>query len=1269
MAITEAELVGGTNDPTSYARPFRPRTPTVSQAVGNEISYYFGGIAEQLRQNVTYGTKIEEGYDFTKHIPTGFEGYASAFATTVNPEHAADVARFITKRQELRQDQSDTPVGTSLVGALLNPINLIPIPLGVAMSGTRASLALTASRGALAVGSVEFAANLGIEQSDPVQTWTETFMNTATAAAFGGVATGLFSVPAVSKTNALAKVREQSTAIFTAARSMETMGGITPGAIDRFTARNTRPLGQTENVDDALLGVNTRISDLERELVIIADGSGEARLIQDEIDELKMQRQGFADEAFFRKVEEAGVDLGDIYRPSEGVDNPFINFVTNPFRRAITANFGAANNDVKKAFVALAGDAGTQLKLHEAGVTAPLSVHQLSTKDIGEFAVTYDGMVKLWAEDTGAPAPGTSVLSNPDVNMTSLSRMVQRDGLTITAWLSEVNRKRVVGGDMTSSEARAARMMDDYFARWEERLIETGQLRTKATLARKVNDLELEVTALRERIVTASDDKLDELNATLASRQSILDETRFELENPMLAEKEEAFLPRYWNMGEVRKNRQELKDILINWYEQNPYIIRFSDETMKWERIDLPADRDAIAKRADETIETILGNRTDPEGQNVFTGAGRPSALRSRQLDIPNSLVFKFIEQNPVNVMSSYASRTSASYHFAKQFGGNRSKVVGDMRTKLTLAGVKPDAIEKTVRDFNHLYDRVVGRVIQDPDAWNQRAAALLRDAASFTYLGGAGIAAVGDFGRIVMEHEGQTVVRVAQAMFDPVLRKASRDQVRAAGGALDMLLGSAHLRMVDDQNYNVISNGVMDRARNTFHTLNLLGPVTTIAKQFSGALAGHNLIELSGKLANGTATEFDITYLARHGIDPDLARAIAESPYQVDPKTGFILPNVDEWAGNYKVPTVEGNRVRIIEVNEDGSSVGKTNDAGEYVAAFYRPDEEGPGGTIYFDREHIETVKFNEKAWTKPRMEGVKPLPEDAFKTPREFANFVMLHEIMHTRFSAQDLNLPPKSAAYENRINQLAMIEHKKSQKMAQDTADRFRTAVNTSINNTVLMATPADKPIMMDGVVYVKAELGARIGLEPDKKNPAYSRIENAFLALPLQFYAYSLANVNKTVGLMMQGAVRNRTMGIAAMMGLGYMVTAIRTPDYVWEKMPIQDKLARSFDMSGIAALYSDLFYTGLQTSLAFGGPNITGGFISPRFPQKPNMVDAVTGLTGAGTSWAADMGRSAALFANGDYGEGAATFVKNLPFSNLWFIRGEVNEFSRYLRGQ
>ena len=1273
MAITEQQLVSGGYNPVDFAAPFRPQTPNVLQAASNEMSYYFGGFAERARQIATYGTKIEEGYDFTKHIPKGFEPYATAFARTVNPQHAADVASFIRERQQLRQDQSDTPIGTALIGSMLVPTNFLGIPIGIASTtagAVRATLPVITARGAAAVGVSELALNVGIEMTDPVQSMTETLMNTATAAAFGAAGAGLFSVPAVRRIDALEKVRTQSTAVFQAAQSMETMGGLNVGSINRYEPRTNRPLGASDTVDEELLRINSRLSDLDRELATIPDDSGLQRIIEDDIEALKVERATLADEVFFRKIEEAGVNLSDVYRPSKGADNVFINFVTNPFRRTLTDDYGSANNEIKRMFVSLAADAGTQLKLHEIGVAGPLSVNQLATTDMGKFTSSFDLMIKFWAEDTNAPDPSpTSLLNNSDVNLTSVARTAQGGRGSITNWFTEVNQKRISGGEMTPAQSKTAKIIDDYFADWEARLIETGQIRTKETLGRKINDLELEVRSLEAKLQNASDADVVTLRQELAQRQSVLDETQFEFDNPMLSEKSEPFFPRYWNMAEVKKNREELKGILSNWYSQNPYIIRFNEGSMKWERIDLSSDPDAIAARADETIETILGNRADDADQPVFTGAGRPSSLRSRQLDIPNSLVLKFIEQNPVTVMAAYTSRTSSSYHFAKQFGGNRAKVVADMRRKLEAAGVSQAKTAKTIRDFNHLYDRVVGRVIQDPDAWNQRIAAVLRDATTVTYLGGAGIAAIGDFGRIVMEHEGQNVVRVAQAMLDPVLRKASAYETRVAGGAADMLLGSAHLRMVDDQNYNVLSNGIMDRARNAFHTLNLLGPVTTMGKQFSGALAGHYFVELSQKLAKGQASEFEVTYLARHGIDKDLALRISESPYQVDTRTGLILPNTGEWTGNYKIPTVDGNMVRIVEVNEDGSSVGKTNSKGEYVAAYYRPNEGSAGGTIYFDREYMEGVKFEEKAWTKPRMEGVKPLAEDAFKTPREWANFAMWHEIMHTRFSAEDLGLPPQSAAYENKINDLAMKEHKKSQTVAQDTTDRFRVAVNTSINNTVMMATAADKPIMMDGVIYVKKEFGARLGLPPDPRNPEYSRIENAFLALPLQFYSYSLANVNKTVGLMMQNGVRSRHMGIAAMMGLGYMVTSIRTPDQIWQNMPIQDKVARSFDMSGIAALYSDLFYTGLQTSLALGGPNITGGVISPRFPQQPNMVDAVTNLTGASSSWVADMGRSAALFANGEYGDGASKFVKNLPFSNLWFIRGEVNEFSRYLRGQ
>ena len=1266
MAFTERELIGTASDPTNYSRGFRAQTPGFAQAAGNELQYYFGGIYQQASNNIVYGNKIQDGYDYKKSIPSGFESFASSYALTTSPEHAADLTRYIQERQKLRGEMADTPIGTSLLGSMVNPVNLISIPIGISMAGGRAALSQTMLRGGTALGSIELGLNLGIEATDPTQSMTETLINTATAAVFGAGATGLFSVPTVSKINALAKVREQADAVFRASQTVDTMGGMATGAVDRFAPRASRPFGAEEGVDQTLLNINDRLSGMERDLASLPEGSGEARIIQDQIDELKFQRQDYADEVFFRKVEEAGVDFGDIYRPSQGVDNPLINFVTNPFRRALNNNFGAANNEVKSVFVRLAADAGTQLRLHEVGIAAPLSVHQRSTTDMGKFASVYDSMTRLWAEDTSAPAVGTSLLSNSDINATSLARMAQREGSTISAWMTEVNRKRILGGDMTPAQAKAAKMIDDYFSDWEARLIETGQLRTRENMAKEIRDLELEVESLNARLATSAPEGVEELRRALDDRESTLAERRVDYDNPIAVEKAEPFLPRYWNMGEVRKNREELKNILIGWYEKNPYIIRFNETNLKWERIDLSTEPDAIARRADETIETILGNRPD-EDAVVFTGAGRPTTVRSRQLDIPNSLVFKFIEQNPVAVMSNYTARTSAMYHFAKEFGGNRAKVVSQMNDKMIQAGVSTAERQKTMRDFNHLYDRVVGRVIQDPDAWNQRIATVLRDAASLTYLGGAGIAAVGDFGRIVMEHEGQALVRGAQAMFDPVLRRASRDEVRVAGGALDMLLGSAHMRMIDDQSYNLLSNGVMDRVRNTFHTLNLLGPVTTIAKQFSGALAGHNLIEMSQRVAKGTASEFDVRYLSRHGIDEELAKRISDAPFQVDPKTGFILPNTSEWAGNYKIPTVEGERVRIIEYNEDGTPVGKTRGS-DYIPAYYRPNEGGDGGTIYFDREYIEGPMFSEKAWTKPRKKGVDALPEDAFKTPREWSNFVMLHEIMHTRFSAEDLNLPAKSAEYENRINAMAMVEHKQSQRIAEDTADRFRVAMNTAINNTVMMATPADKPIMMDGVLYVRQELGAKIGLDPDPRNPGYSRIENAFLALPLQFYSYSIANVNKTVGLMMQNAVRSRMMGVVAMLGLGYMVTAIRTPDYVWDEMSPQDKLARSFDMSGVAALYSDLFYTGMQTSLALGGPNITGGFLQPRYPQKPSAVDAVTNLTGAGSAWLADMGRSAAAFASGNYGDGASKFINNLPFSNLWFIKGEVNELGRYMSG-
>ena len=169
-------------------------------------------------------------------------------------------------------------------------------------------------------------------------------------------------------------------------------------------------------------------------------------------------------------------------------------------------------------------------------------------------------------------------------------------------------------------------------------------------------------------------------------------------------------------------------------------------------------------------------------------------------------------------------------------------------------------------------------------------------------------------------------------------------------------------------------------------------------------------------------------------------------------------------------------------------------------------------------------------------------------------------------------------------------------------------------------------------------------------------------SGLLGLPFQFYSYSLAAVNKTMGAFAHGQIKSQFIGSAAALGLGYMVLQIRTPDYV--DLSFQDQFARAFDYSGLAPLYSDLFYTSMATSLALGGPNITNGLLAAKYPQEPNIADAVTGLTGAGTSVGLDYYRGFQNLLTGNIGEGTKDLGRVLPFAQLFWLKGFTNNLTR-----
>ena len=216
---------------------------------------------------------------------------------------------------------------------------------------------------------------------------------------------------------------------------------------------------------------------------------------------------------------------------------------------------------------------------------------------------------------------------------------------------------------------------------------------------------------------------------------------------------------------------------------------------------------------------------------------------------------------------------------------------------------------------------------------------------------------------------------------------------------------------------------------------------------------------------------------------------------------------------------------------------------------------------------------------------------------------------------------------------------------------------------------MGTPVDKPVLVDGVFHIPMSLvqKLRLPMVEDSVVRGYARIESPLMGMPFQFMSYSFAAVNKITAAYAHDQAKNKAVAISAAMGLGFLSVYWKTPEFVREKMSTEDWVARSFDMSGLAALYSDAMYTSMVTSLAFGGPNITGGIVNPKYPVKKDAIEGIVGPLGTGPNIAHDIVRYGMYeFVTGNYGEGSKNIIRNLPFARLWFLKDYMNEGTRYL---
>jgi hypothetical protein len=1208
--------------------------------VGASLGYQYDPFLEHLYNKKQF-PELDMEYAPENDLE-GYEEYQNHLLYARNADHMASMKRGIEENKTRRDILSQSSFWAQLGAGLFDPINIIALPLG----GPALTVGKAAVRGAVGIGALQTGLEAIRYPLDPLATVSESALNIGFAAVAGGLITGAVAVPMARRNAALNRLVDTGNESYNQGIEFSTLGQMTNDEIRLAQSEGSRKKFFNKSRDDlrneSSLNGKT-IFGYEKILNkgVFEDGTpveGNALLnISFKREELINRNKLIDQELAIRRLQDDGAEITDKYNIAAG--GWVGSLISNPFKRVLNSKYP---DMAKKAIVNLASDSGYSLNLNKLGLSQGPSTYQQAKIMDGEWVSAHADMVELYGKSVTARVKKAGATKDP---------VLSQDD-----WYREVLRKRTKGEKAEGAEAEAIEIINKFFKKWEQRLDEVGLIGSK----KRIESLVAEGRIKRDRIINEftkyKNPKarwVEDHNARLNRLDAQLEEWEVTLsamaEEGFTPVKGEEFLPRYWNKDYIIANREAFAKVLFDWYSKNPYTYDLSSQ-MKWKRIELKTNDRDIAERVEQTINNILEISDAEDIPNV--GAGKSKHLKHRKLDIPNELVWDYMVQDPLAIMKGYTHKTAGKYQFARM---NNSKTVHEVLDEIIhnmhVAGKSGKEIDKYRKDYYHLYQRIVTSPMErSPDRWDNRAAFYLKEAAQLNYLGSAGISAIPDFAKIIMEHELGDVIKGLQTILKNTKIVLNAKEARLVGEAIELIQGNSHLRLVDDISNDIRSSSKYDKIKNTFYLANGLAPITQIAKTLDSVIRGHSLIDMSIKLRDGKASKMETEYLARYNIDKPMAIEIANAPWEMTNK-GFILPNTKAWENNYQFPKHDAIVVH-------GPTDSYTKD-GRYKGAFYNRKK----NTIYFDREYIEST-FVSKPWTKPQMAGVKPLPDDAFESPQSWANFVFMHEIMHNKLEPDLKKTSTSAAEYENVINELALEQHNTQPRMTEQTLTTFRTALQSGILNTVLMGTPADKPIITDGVVYIPMSVASKFGMKEHKVVKGYARIESGALGLPFQFYSYALAALSKISMTAAQGQMKNRAFGMSLSLGLGMLAVQIKTPNWAFEEMEWDDWFARGFDQSGIAALYSDLFYSSLQTSLAMGGPNISGGIIKPKFPSE-DPYGATVGIFGAGPSIGYDYAEAAKqFFIDGEFGEGAKNFTRSLPFARLWFWKDQMNELTK-----
>ncbi|WWT39916.1 hypothetical protein [Microcystis phage Mwe-JY08] len=300
------------------------------------------------------------------------------------------------------------------------------------------------------------------------------------------------------------------------------------------------------------------------------------------------------------------------------------------------------------------------------------------------------------------------------------------------------------------------------------------------------------------------------------------------------------------------------------------------------------------------------GGRADPRG-----------SLARRELMIPDDAIEDFLESDVEFAARRFMHSAAPDVVLAERFGDSamtaQLKAIQEEAQQLAARNPERSAeimAEKdaAIRDIAGMRDRIRGTYILQGSRNAARVGSAIRSFNMLTDLGGSTLSSVADAAGVVFRWGLGTVLSDAYRPWIKGLAgqsegyKLAKQQYRAMGIGVEMALAT-RLSAMDEISPLYRPTSRAERAlasgAEKFQILNLQAPWTDFTKTVASIVTGNEVLRAARAVAEGAATQKQITSLAENGIDAQLARRIWNEwsrPGAGEVVDGVHLPNTDRW-------------------------------------------------------------------------------------------------------------------------------------------------------------------------------------------------------------------------------------------------------------------------------------------------------------------------------------------------------------------------------------